>query len=293
VVINFIVNPTSGRGRGKKAIRVIKEELTGKKIDFNIQTTTPSRSAITLAKQAVEDGYSKVVAVGGDGTLNEVVNGILQSQGSYPKLGLIPAGTGNNFARGLDMPLNLKESCRHILDPKGLEIDIGRVNDKFFLNSFGVGLNSAVVSEVNQNFKNLRGVIVYILATLKTVPKYQSVDLEITLGTGEKIEGEYLLLVMGNSKIYSSTLNLIPEFEINDGFLDLCLIESMSKAEIMAKFPYFLSDRHHELDEVLIRKVKEARIKVKNTNDFHIDGESMIGDDLQVDILPRVLNLMI
>lgn len=294
MTINFIVNPTSGRGRGEKTIKIIENELADRNINFDIQTTTPTKSGIDLAKETVKAGYSKVVAVGGDGTLNEVVNGILHSKPPYPKLGLIPAGTGNNFARGLGMPLNLKKACRQILDSSEMKIDVGRVNDRFFLNSLGIGINSKVVAEANQNFKHLQGAIVYILAALKVMPDYQSINLEITLETGEKLKGRYFLLVIGNSKIYSTALELIPEFDINDGLLDLCLVKDMSKAELMAKSPYFLLKRHRELDEVLIKKVKGAKIKLENSREFHVDGEMLKEDNiLEVSISPRALSLLI
>ncbi|SJZ37868.1 diacylglycerol/lipid kinase family protein [Selenihalanaerobacter shriftii] len=293
MAINFIVNPYSGRGRGEKAIKIIKEELNSEDIDFDIQTTTAPKEAITLAKYAVNQGYNKIVAVGGDGTLNEVITGILQSDPPYPKLGLIAAGTGNNFARSIDLPLNLKKACHKILSSNEMKMDIGQVNDRFFINSVGIGFNSIVANEANQNFKHLHGTLVYMLAALKVMPEYKSVDLEITLNTGELIKGKYLLLVIGNGKIYSKTLDLIPEFGINDGYLDLCLIAEMSKAELMTKLPYFLTTQHQDLDQVLIKKIKEAKIKLKNTDQFHIDGEILHGNELKINILPQILRVII
>jgi len=291
--IRFIVNPCSGRGRGKDAIKIIENELEGRCLDFDIKETTYHKAGIELAKQAVKDGCSKIIAVGGDGTLNEVVTGILRMDAPYPKLGLIPAGTGNNLARSIGLPLKLKKACHRVINNKTMKIDIGQVNDRYFITSMGIGLNTTVADEANRNFNHLRGTIVYILATLKVMPEYQSVDLEVMIETGEKFTGEYLLLVVGNSKVYSKTLELIPEFSLDDGLLELCLVEKMSKPELMAKAPYFLSSRHQELEQVVVKKVKELRVKLKNTDTFHVDGEVLKGNDLKIKVLPQVLELII
>ncbi|MCK8823732.1 diacylglycerol/lipid kinase family protein [Fuchsiella alkaliacetigena] len=294
MAIKIIINPCSGRGRGRSSLKTIEQQFAEAGLDFDIELTSAAGEAIELAKEAVEADYSLVVAGGGDGTLNEVVTGILAAESPYPRLALIPVGTGNNLARALDIPLEAEGACQRIIKAeKVIKLDVAKVNDRYFLNSLGIGLNSQTVYNANQGFDNMTGSIVYMLAAVQALSDYESVELEIRLDSGELIEGAFLMMVIGNGKVYSRALDLIPDYSINDGLLDLCLIEEMSTPELIAKFPKFLATQHEDLAEVTMRKIKAAQIRVLNSDRFQVDGEVLTGEELEISILPQVLEMII
>ena len=194
----------------------------------------------------------------------------------------------------MDISLDEEEACQRIINAeKVIELDVGKVNDRYFLNSLGIGLNSQTVYNANHGFDNMRGAIVYMLAAVQSLAEYESVELEIELASGEVIKGTFLMLVIGNGKVYSKALDLIPDYSINDGLLDLCLIEEMSTPELIAKFPKFLATQHGDLAEVKMRKIKAAQIKILNSDRFQIDGEVLTGEELEISILPQVLEMII
>jgi len=217
----FLVNPVAGRGR---TIRVWKQlegffERTG--LRYKAAFTRAPWHAAELAVNALERGFERLVVVGGDGTLHETVNGTGPGPG-HGHLGIIPTGTGSDFPRTLGIPLTPLEAARVLLSGRVREVDLGKVNDRYFVNVAGVGFDAEVAAAVNREFKFLRGAPAYLAAVLKVLATYRNAPVTLDLD-GQRHQGKILLAAVGNARYYGSGLRIVPEAQVDDGLFHLCV----------------------------------------------------------------------
>ena len=170
----FIVNPASGRGRGRVIGKKLKSLIDEMKLDAILHFTKAPGHAIEIADRACEQ-FACVVAVGGDGTLNEVVNGVAENNA---KLGLLPVGSGNDFAHVLNIPHNIEHSLHRLLNGQNRRIDLGKANGRYFYNGLGIGFDAHVV-HASLKVKRLRGNAIYLYSVLRTLLKYRPVPLRM------------------------------------------------------------------------------------------------------------------
>jgi YegS/Rv2252/BmrU family lipid kinase len=291
----FIVNPYAGKGKSNKAIPHIKRVFTNDDY-FKIVKTEYSHHAEELAKEAVSNGFDIVFSVGGDGTLNEVANGIA---GSNVKLGLIPCGAGNDFIKSIDTAYNksiaLNELVKRQISSKTRSVDIGTVNDKYFLNIASAGFDAAVVinREKFKRFPILAGRLSYYISVFYTLIKCKKYDFEIIIDNKLRLKDKYLLVTVSNGKYYGGGMTPTPDAEIDDGFLDLCLIKSMTRINIMKFFPKFIKGKHTEVKEVSFERCKHIEIKCKHIFPLNIDGETSISNHAIFDIKKKAIEVII
>jgi len=219
--IAFVINPISGRGKAMECQPVIRK-MFDDSYDIRIVITKSAGDGTSIAKQAVVDGYDTVVAVGGDGTVNEVGQALI---GSDVKLGIIPLGSGNGLARHLNIPLNPKAAIETIKGAKSLQIDTGSMNDQVFLNAAGIGLD-AEVSKLFSSSKK-RGLKNYLKIILGLISKQREFD--VSLNSGNQIEKMSItMLTVANSTQYGNNAIIAPMADISDGKLDICILRSMN-----------------------------------------------------------------
>ena len=304
-VIQIIANPAAGRGRGAKLIPLIERHLGSAGFKFELHSTETPGHAADLALSLYQDGHRTVIALGGDGTTNEVVNGLFRSAevdrhpGVVATLGVIPAGSGNDFSYPFSLPTNPEAACRCIVRGHTQIIDVGRVrsdNEKprFFINGLGVGFD-AVVNIENLKIRRLRGSASYILALLRTVAFYYSAPRVHVLYDGKVFEGESLMLSVMNGRRLGGVFMVAPRALFDDGLFDLALFRRMSRLKILRIIPALMRGGHLQHSELIkMARARHIIIDIDGTLPAHVDGEiySLGAHHYEISIYPRHLRVI-
>ncbi len=284
----FIVNPASGRGKGLGVGRELEERLQYLNLDYQVLYTKAPGHAIELAQTAKEK-FECVVAVGGDGTLNEVVNGLGQSGCT---LGLLPVGSGNDFARAVSLETKLDVALNKLLRGRIRAVDLGKVNERYFHNGVGVGFDAHVV-HTSLKVKRLRGNAIYLYSVLRTLFKYRPVSLAMQFNN-QTHTNDYFMVTVGNGMSLGGGFLLTPDAQIDDGLFDLCLIQNMPMPSVLRNLLKVYSGKHKEDPRVEIVRTENLKIQSEEPFAVHVDGE-LLGMDLtalNVEIIPRALNII-
>lgn len=300
----LIVNPISGRGTGEKIAPRIQDIMASHELDYELTYTQAPLHAIEQAKAAVENGYDVVVAVGGDGTANEVLNGVVSanaspSQGSSA-MGLISVGQGNDFGFGLGVPIDVEAACALLKSDFRKHIDVGRVEGgdfpqgRFFGNSVGIGFD-AVVGFIALRQKPLHGFPSYLLATLKTMfLYYKAPKVRIQLGDEEIVKHTLMISIMNGRRLGGGFM-MAPDAEMDDGQFDICIADQVSRMRIATLIPHFLKGTQASQDPISTKTAKRLSVHaVEGILPAHADGETICtdGDLLKIEILPNQLEFV-
>jgi len=217
----IIYNPTSGREAFKKQLPEVLQKLEMAGYETSCHATTGAGDATLAAKIAVARKYDLVVAAGGDGTINEVVNGLAEQE-YRPKLGVIPVGTTNDFARALHIPRDIEAAADIIVKGDTIPVDIGRINDKYFINIAGGGRLTELTYEVPSKLKTMLGQLAYYLKGIEMLPSIRATNLSIEYD-GKLFEGEVMLFLVGLTNSVGGFERLAPDASINDGMFTLLI----------------------------------------------------------------------
>jgi len=266
----FLINPSAGHGKYEQIIHAIDDILSHTKYQYDIKILKHKGEAISLARDAA-DKYSVVVAVGGDGTVNEVFNGIM---GTNAILGIIPAGTGNGFALELGLPTNPREACKVLLEGNAKSIDVGKVADRYFLGTAGVGFDALISEAASKHLGPLRGMWMYFftgaIMFFKRKPQLTNVKID-----SETIQVTPLVIAIANTRRYGGTALIAPDALPDDGLLDVCIIEDMSVLRLLWHLRKLFSGKHIHLPDVSIYKGKNITISASEPIPAHVDGEAI------------------
>jgi diacylglycerol kinase (ATP) len=300
----IIVNPTSGHGLGEKSIPQIESSLRESGLDFKLVRTERVWHAAELAEGAARDGYDVIVCASGDGTVNEGINGIMKARkDGYTKsaFSALSIGTGNDFAGGTGIPTNLNDGLKSLVANKRKTIDIGIVKGgyypegRYFGNGIGVGFDAAVGNEAVK-VRWARGLPAYLIGVIKTVfLYYDPAHVEIILDDKETINQVSLMISVMNGRRMGGGFQMTPESKPDDGFFDLCIAETASKARIMMLIPHFLRGTQATQPEVKMRRAKKVSIRsLDKTFPAHADGEFICleGMELSLELLPKELEII-
>ncbi|MCF7793719.1 MAG: diacylglycerol kinase family lipid kinase [Candidatus Cloacimonetes bacterium] len=268
----LIANATAGRGKTGRKISELIKSLNEHKFDFEIELTKTPLHATELAKEAIKKEYRKIVVVGGDGTLNETVNGIMQSgKQNEIKLGLIPEGGGNDFAMNFKLSNNIDKAIELLKREKTCKVDIGKIEDYFFINALGLGFD-AQVALISRSIKHLNGLPRYLVAVIRALVKLQKFEAEITLDNCT-LKKPFLLFSIGNGLSTGGGFLLTPEARVNDGLLDICLIQDVTRRRILSLLPKAIKGQHLKEPEVIIHQSKKIHVKTDKKLPIYFDGE--------------------
>lgn len=284
----FIVNPVAGKTKAKNTISIIKYIMDQNKKQYEILTTTKRGDAREFAQEAIQKDFSTIVAVGGDGTINEVLNGMA---GSKKILGIIPAGTGNDFARSLDLPEDPKESLNIILQGNIKEVDFGKINGKHFINIASIGLDAHIADEANKIKNKVPSTYAYILALLKGIISFKSYSIDVIIEK-EKLNLDVMLVAICNGNYYGGGMKIAPNAAYEDGYFDICIIERMSKLKVLFLFPTIFKGNHVKIKGVKILRAKEIEIQSKKTIKINTDGEIAVHKPLKFKIIEKGLKIL-
>ncbi len=286
--ILFIINPKSGVSNKKLIENQIVKYIDEKEFVYDFVYTQYQRHAEELSKNAVDENYQIIVAVGGDGTVREVAKGLKSSE---TKLAIIPTGSGNGFAFHHKIPRNICKAVEIINKQKSIKCDTASLNEEFFVNVAGIGFDAQIAFEF-ANYKK-RGFLSYLILTIKEFFKYKTSDYIINVD-GKQYKKNAFLISFANASQFGNNAYISPEANVSDGMLDVCILK---------KFPFFsalniairLFRKSINKSKYLeIIRGKEIVIKQENPIITHLDGEPFeFENELNIKINPASLNLII
>jgi len=284
----FIVNPSAGKGGAKKVFNAIRSDLDGRRIAYEFVETTGPGHATDAARRAATPA---VVSVGGDGTINEVVNGL---NGSTARLGIIPAGSGNDFIKSIGVPRRPSHALSVLLEGNTRTVDVGTVRctpgkegegnfgTRLFVNGVGVGFDAAVAARTRE-IGYLSGTALYILAVLQTLGKYTPPRFTIRSAAFSR-EARGLLIAIGNGQCAGGGFYLTPDAAVDDGLLDVCSVDEKNIFQILRLMPKVMRGKHHNVPGVKFFRSNELVISSDEQFYVHADGEIVGANVRRVEI---------
>lgn len=281
-----IVNPVAGGGRAGRAV----EWLSSTRAEVRI--TTGQGDAETIAAEA--DGHERVVAVGGDGTVQEVVNGLLRIA-SPPPLGLVPAGTGNDLARSLRIPPDLTEAWELATRGPSRPIDVARATNgagrtRWFASAGGIGFDAQVAAAMAGQRGWQASRAGYLLTTLAELRRFSNCHVRVTIDE-ETLEGPVLFIAVANGAYYGGGMRIAPEARVDDGLVDVCIVGDISRVTALRQLPNLYRGTHVRHPAVSMRTGTRLRIEGAAETRIHLDGEPFGGLPLEIDLHPGALRV--
>ena len=268
--ISFIINPVAGGGKAKGLIPLIESKMEKYEKEYSIKLTTKPEEAIKIAENSVED-YDIIVAVGGDGTINEVARGLVNKGKGI--LGIIPGGTGNDMAKSLGISIDPERALEHLCNGKNSTIDVGQVNDFVFFNIASIGFDAEVVMNTINIKKAIRSRFAYGISVIYSLFSFKKKKIQINID-GEFAEEDVILVAVGNGKYYGGGMEILPDAKVNDEYLDVCIISGIRKTKLLFLFPSIFKGNHIKYTKyVKIYRGKNIRITSKEGLYLNIDGE--------------------
>jgi lipid kinase YegS len=276
-------------GEAAKALRKQSHNVIGR-------VTFEAGDAEQFAREAVERGADLVLAAGGDGTLNEVANGLataLPDNGSRepPALGIVPLGTANDFANSVGVPMDPTEAVLAAVEAEPRVIDLARVNDRYFLNVSTGGFGAAATEEAPERAKRTLGVFAYLLTGLKKFASLEPCNARFTAGDEVVHDGDFMLFAVGNGQQTGGGNLLTPHSSLHDGLLDFCLVRSLTHSEFLRLAPGLRSGGHIESEHVLYMQVPQLLVESSSAIAVNADGEPVPADSFIYEAAPRSLRL--
>ncbi len=296
----IIVNPNADRGNAWRTaadLRPIVDEYGGADWSGTVYPTHASE----LAQQAAERGYNLVIVAGGDGTAHEVVNGLMQvSKEIRPRLGVIPLGSGNDFAHAIGMELDPARALRQILEGQPHSIDIVRITDdlgrtEFMDNTLGIGFD-AVVTIRSRNLAALRGFSMYFAAVMQTILlNHETLRMEIETDTEQWIE-DTMMLVLCNGPREGGGFRVAPQAAPDDGLLNYTAVRAVSRPTMLRLVPEVMNGTHGRFEQIRMGTFRRLKLRTDTPLRIHIDGEIFAGfgsdvHQLEVEIIPAAITV--
>ena len=294
----LIINPTSGRGKGLESIPAIQNQMRQLHLDFEMVQTERPWHAAELASQAAQEGIDVVVSVGGDGTANEVLNGLIIAHRDYQvppgktAMGVLCVGRGNDFAYGMNIPAEFSAGCQVLAEGYRRKIDVGFVQGgdypqgRYFGNGVGIGFDAVVGFEALK-MKRLSGFPSYIVAALKTLfLYYRAPRVEIRIND-EIQQFSALMISIMNGRRMGGGFMMAPEALQDDGLLDICIAQQASRPRVLALIPHFLKGTQATQPEISSARTRALSVRaIEGTLPVHADGETICtnGQELNLEL---------
>ncbi|MDR3593224.1 YegS/Rv2252/BmrU family lipid kinase [Clostridium sp.] len=286
--VRFIYNPYSGENSIINQLdNVIKlhQEVNLTVVPYRIQKGKDLGEALDI----IDKTYSYILVAGGDGTVDSVVNA-MKIRGINIPIGILPVGTANDFGKLINMPNDVQEACKQILESKPVAVDVGKINDKYFINVASSGLFTDVSQKTDINLKNTIGKLAYYLKGIEELPNFR--NLKIKLSSKEcSYDGEMYLLLVFNGRT-AGNFNLATEAEIIDGQLDVIIFKAIPIIELLPLFIKLLKGEHLDSDKVVYFKTDEVFIESSEDIVTDIDGERGPNFPLKIECIKGGIKLL-
>ena len=298
----FLVNPNADMGRAWRTVadlRPLVEEFGGADWTGTVYPT----HATALARQAAEDGYHLVIAAGGDGTVHEVINGLMQVPAeTRPRLGIVPLGSGNDFAHTVGIRTNPAEALKQVFTGQPTRIDLGRFDigrgePEYFDNTFGMGFDATVTIR-SHRITLLRGFLMYLVAVLQTIAlNHEAPRMQIETDQGSWDE-ETIMFVVCNGPREGGGFLVAPGSVVNDGVLNYAAIRHVSRLMMLRLIPEVMKGTHGRFKQVRLGQLNKLQLRSEKPMTIHADGEVISGfgmdvRNVSVEIVPGALEIII
>lgn len=267
----IIYNPTSGRELFRKHLPEVLEKMEIAGYETSCHATTCEGDATAAAITAVERKFDLIVAVGGDGTLNEVVSGVSTFE-QRPKIGLIPMGTTNDFARAVHIPRDINKAVDIIIQGESIPVDVGMMNDRYFINIAGGGRMTELTYEVPSKLKTVLGQMAYYLKGIEMIPSIRSSSVRIEYD-GEVFDDKAMMFLIGLTNSVGGFEKLAPDASINDGKFTLLILKEVNMAEFIRLASLALRGEHLTNPHVIYAKASRISVTSKERVMLNLDGE--------------------
>lgn len=286
----FVVwNPFAG-GKSFKVCKRLSEKLEDQELDFQLFDTNESKSATKTISDHLDQSFTDLIIVGGDGTINESVNGLKYD---IP-VSIIPAGTGDDFIKNVSIGKTLEEQIDTAINGEVVAIDLGQCNERKFVNGVGIGFDGQIVEDMaSKRVPFLKGHAAYYYHVLRILGGYKERHFKFRLNGNEEYEKELILLTVGNGTTFGGGFKLMPDAKINDGLLEICEIGKISGLRRFLNVNKLSGGTHGSLKEVLFHKAEQILIEANDRLFAHIDGERMGQPPFEIKVLPKALRLRI
>lgn len=285
--ILFVVNPVSG-GKKKTAFnKQVLEVLDLSRFEPTFKTTNHVNHAYELAIQAIEEKYDAVIAVGGDGTINEIGSALA---GTDTPLGIIPEGSGNGLALYLGIPMNESAALRRLNRFDSVAVDCAKVGEDRFFNIAGLGFDASVSDKfANETF---RGPVGYLRTAINVLSKYKPKKYKLTID-GEEYEREAFMISVANSPQYGNNAYIAPNASITDGLLDVCIVHKFPLYTLPMMIFHLFNKTADQSEYVEIIPGKHIIIEQEGKDPVHLDGEPKeLGQRIEIEVMERALNII-
>ncbi len=298
-----IINPNAGNGSGKKNWQIISSLLTENDIPYQFQFSDYIGHIILIAREQIEKGYKNFIIVGGDGTLNETINGILSSSENSLKgitIAMIPVGTGNDWCRSYNIPNDFKSAIALIKQGKTITQDLAKVTyyeneqirSRFFANIAGIGFDAHVAIKSNiDKQRNKSGILVYLKNVVSSLIKYKSVQSNLVFDD-KQLSCKLFLLSVGKGKYNGGGMKQLPFAVPDDGFIDFTLIEDVSRFEVITQLPKLYKGTHVNHPKISTYKSKKLEITTEEKIFLEFDGETFGHSPFVFEVIPSALTVI-
>ncbi len=289
-----IINPLSGRGRHDSQVdthaALAQSILAAHDIEAAVRPTTKAGDAHTFAREAAECGCDLVVAWGGDGTINEAASALVHT--GVP-LAIVPAGSGNGLASDLLIPFDARAALLIAATGRTMTIDAGKVDTYWFFNIAGVGIDAVIAARFNERGLRKRGLLAYLQLSSAELLRYSGMQYELAID-GELVERHALLLAFANGRQYGNRLLIAPGARLDDGLLEVVIVERLSLLAIAWRLPALFRGTLQSGRGVTMRAARQLRVRASDRIPFHVDGEPRIGGhELEVQTVPGALGVRV
>ena len=291
-----IFNPSAGQRDRRRELQEAMTYLEDRGWQLSLRETHGSGEAATYARQAVTEGYDVVVATGGDGTASEVANGLA---GSEVALGMFPIGTTNVWALQMGIPPfwplrqhSLLEAAKVLAEGHTRRVDLGRVNDRYFLLWAGVGLDAKITEEVEPEAKKRLGALAFVIAGIVVAKEFAGTKVQVTID-GCEAKRRAILIVASNAQLYAGIMRLAAQARLDDGLLDVLIFKGHGFPATLRHIFSVLTNRHLRDPQVEYYQTRQVEISAAKPLSVHADDEPFTTTPVKISVVPKALRVVV
>lgn len=284
-----LLNPESGRGAALRQLADVEALLRRRGIEYQVMRAESPEEATRIARSQAEAQAEGVIALGGDGTLFRIVNGMA---GSDVPLLFVPCGTGNDFIKSLNLPKDPSAALQAQLDSPISRIDVGRMNETCFLNVSGTGFDVDVLRFADRYKSKYGGLKPYLLGLYDAMRMYHPTMARLSIDDGPETDASFALISIGNGKYFGGGMKAVPTADVRDAFFDVVTVKPVKKAVILPLLAFYIPGKHVDMKLATLHRCKKLTIRCKGMT-LNLDGELLQADEANFELLPAALAVRI
>lgn len=283
-----ILNPAAGNGAGRRLAPVLADRFRAAGMRVEVLVTPGPGEAARLASEGADDGYDVIIAVGGDGTANEVANGLV---GTRAALALYPIGSGNDLARGLGYPRRSRDVPRFLAAARPQLIDVGEMNGRIFVNAAGVGIDGVVAEGVRGSTRIVGPTLGYLAGALGAIATYRPVRMRTTID-GVSRDARQLIVVASNGPFFGSGMRPAPQAQLNDGWLDVTIADDIGRLATLEALVRLYRGTHVNGTTIRALRARALAIELDRAMPVEVDGEVLWAASITIGVRPQALTVL-